>query len=175
MCKLLNDQEYLVAVNLAMGHFSKQVELTGSYRESVLRTVRFDISWANRTGELENLAKEYGFYDYLNSLEEDRKPSKKVCLIGGSRMKKKDIYQTFESHRIARDSITIYDYDLKGFDLNEKYDVIFSGPIPHKVRKMGKTRSVLSKLERNRNCRRLVNNQLKITKNTLNRGLEEWS
>lgn len=182
MSKLLNCKEYLEAVEIALKYVTRNLILSKEEEEKIRKEMKRDICLANRTGEIQSLADEYGFVQYLDQLDSKKKNRKKIMVAGATRMRKNDMYKIFGECNISKKEVDIVDYEMKHFDVrivNNQYQIILTGPVPHKVKGMGDANNMISYFENSgqTDCRRLGTNCLKITKNTLNQCVQnlDWN
>ena len=109
---------------------------------------------------------------------------KKVLIIGGTKVKDKDIKGIAKTYGISSDRLDLHlDFmEIKGFDISElqysnKYDCILIGPIPHKTPNIGNYDSMISMLENERNYppfQKITTKRgdLKITKESIKKGFQ---
>lgn len=158
MCKMLNVEEY------------KELYV------SLLRRMAIEITLANRTGELDELAEKYGFVDILEKFESNRKQKQKLLIAGNTKIKKNKIHKVCKQYGFEPDEVEVLSYkEMKSFDAKKikKYKFAYIGQTPHKTKGLGKNKCIRTRIKK---CDQteLINvgdNCLKLTLKKLNRCL----
>lgn len=140
----------------------------------------------NRTGGLESYLKKIGFYEDTETTQNDwifNRYTAKVMIIGFTHLDKKAIDQIASQVGIDPRQIEfVTNEEIKRFNygklkFNYEYSDIIIGPIHHKGKGVDGSSSPISMIEANPKeypnlVKAVVNNELKITKDSLHKALK---
>ena len=103
---------------------------------------------------LENELKDLSHPKNMGEIKKLKKDRLKILILGGSRLKSKDMIGILKSYGIKRDNVTILDYDetkrynIDKLKFNSPYSGILVGPVAHKVVGIENYSSLLDKLKK---------------------------
>lgn len=153
--------------------------------EDVIEKIQNQIVHHNRQGQLNYYISQLPI-DYESSNNYIQEKEGKILVIGQSQVRKKDFRGIASSLGIdsKRFDLIISYEEVKRFPFNklaysDRYDYIFVGPMPHKVKGLEDEASIIAQIENNPDVYpeliRVLSQsgELKITKSSFKRALEE--
>ena len=152
--------------------------------EKICEKIRTEICNANRLDMLDMVLEKYGEESILLPYGRQRKGDK-VLVLGDLSIKKEDIANLLRRFKLDEKSFEFIDYDeITNFNFSKligncRYADIFVGPVPHKASGIGNHSSVINYLKSTNEIPAKIsvlkdnNDDLKITKKTFRKALEE--
>ncbi len=143
-----------------------------------------EITFANRSGNLEDVLRKYNFYEKIESSAYTNVKSSRIIVFGQTNLKKKNLDGIAKSVGISPERIDyisydeVTNYDISNLQNNLKYSDILVGPVPHKAKGMGSYPSMISAIESNQKnypnlIRVMDSNELKITSESYKTALKK--
>lgn len=129
----------------------------GAIIEEIHEKIEAEITLANRTGELEAVLEKYGYYENEDSIDLkyiDLKRAK-VLLVADNRVKIPVLHGIMKRYDLGKKNLEFVDYaEAKSFNWSKlngstEYTDIFIGAMPHKVKGLQGSSSIIAKIEEN--------------------------
>lgn len=157
--------------------------------EEIIDTIVEKITLANRTGQLEEMLKQWGLEDLIDKKQQssndfyDTYKDGKIVVLGGSQVKEKVLLGIIKELGLDKDRFefcldydSIVRYQFSKLQYDPKYRLVIVGSMPHSTAGKGDSSSAISEMEKGNGYPKVVRlgtNELKITKTGFTKALQE--